>query len=47
MATFGEKTNPAAENGIVLSNLHAGVWLSLVMFVLGVIYIIKYRPGKQ
>ena len=38
--------HPAADTGVVLSKLHAGVWLSLVMFAMGLVYIVKYRPRK-
>ncbi len=37
--------NPAApEAQVVLSNVHAGIWLGLVLFVLGLFYTVKFRP---
>ncbi len=39
--------NPSVESGIVLAQYHAGVWLSLVMLIFGIIYTIKYWPTKS
>jgi len=31
---------------VVLGNLHAGVWWGALLVVLGVVYILKFRPRK-
>jgi hypothetical protein len=31
---------------VVLANLHAPVWWGGMMMVLGLIYLVKFRPGK-
>jgi len=31
---------------VVLSHLHAGVWWGALLVVLGVLYIIKFKPKK-
>jgi len=33
-----------APPGVVLSNLHAGVWWGGFLFVVGLIYTIRFRP---
>lgn len=43
---LGEIANPPARP-VVLANLHAAVWWGALMVVLGVIYIAKFRPGKE
>jgi len=35
----------ATASTVELAQYHAGVWLSLIMFVLGIFYTIKFRPG--
>jgi hypothetical protein len=32
---------------VVLSNLQAGVWWGALLVVLGVVYILKFRPRKN
>lgn len=32
---------------VVLSSLHAGVWWGALLVILGVVYIIKFRPRKN
>ncbi len=32
---------------IVLENLHAGLWWGAVLFILGLVFLIKHRPGKK
>ncbi len=39
--------NPSTESDIVLSQYHSGVWLSLVMLVMGIIYTIKFWPPRK
>jgi len=34
------------DHPVVLSELHAGLWLGLFMLVAGLLYSIKFRPGK-
>jgi hypothetical protein len=36
--------NPPAETTIVLYNLHANVWWGAILFVVGVIYSVCFRP---
>ena len=31
---------------VVLANLHAPVWWGALMLVLGVFYLVKFRPGR-
>ncbi|HWB84570.1 MAG TPA: hypothetical protein VG675_10550 [Bryobacteraceae bacterium] len=38
--------NPAS-HPVVLANLHAAVWWGALLVVLGLIYVIKFRPGKE
>jgi hypothetical protein len=43
-AGIAEIGSPPAN--VVLSNLHAGVWWGALMLALGVLYVVKFRPGK-
>jgi len=36
--------NPPAEITIVLYNLHANVWWGAILFVIGLIYCLYFRP---
>ena len=36
--------NPQADPGIVLFSLHANVWWGAVLFVVGLIYCVMFRP---
>jgi hypothetical protein len=38
---------PPANPGIVLFQLHANVWWGAVLLVLGLVYCIRYRPGRH
>lgn len=38
---------PPANPGIVLFQLHANVWWGAVLLVLGLVYCIRYRPGRR
>ena len=40
-----ELVNPPAHQ-VVLFNLHAAVWWGAVLFVAGIFYCVKFRPGK-
>jgi hypothetical protein len=33
------------KNPVALSHLHADVWWSILLIAVGLIYVIKYRPG--
>ncbi len=35
------------EKQVVLANLHPGIWWGGLMLALGVIYVVKFRPGKE
>lgn len=37
---------PAA-NPVTLSELHSGIWWGAVLFVLGLIYVSKFRPRRN
>ena len=39
--------NPPATTEIVLFNLHAGVWWGAVLLVIGLIYCVKFSPGRS
>jgi hypothetical protein len=38
---------PPANPGVVLFNLHAGVWWGAALLFFGLIYCIKFAPRKQ
>ena len=37
---------PPENPGVVLFDLHAGVWWGALLFISGLIYCIKFAPGK-
>ena len=39
--------NPPIEPGVVLFNLHAGVWWGAVLLAIGLVYCIKFAPGRH
>jgi hypothetical protein len=39
--------NPPMEPGVVLFNLHAGVWWGAVLLAIGLIYCIKFAPRRH
>lgn len=39
--------SPAVQTHVVLARLHAGIWWGLLLVVLGVIYVVLFRPGKK
>lgn len=39
-------SNPPAQK-VVLYELHAGLWWGALLTVLGALYVIKFRPGKD
>ena len=32
---------------LVMANLHPAVWWGFIMLVVGLVYVIKYRPGPR
>lgn len=41
-----ELTGPP-KAGVVLANLHAGIWWGILMTVLGGLYTYRFLPGRQ
>jgi hypothetical protein len=39
--------NPPETPTIVLYNLHANVWFGAILFLIGLIYCLKFAPKKQ
>ena len=39
--------NPPLHPGVVLFNLHAGVWWGAVLLVLGLVYCFKFAPTRR
>ena len=39
--------NPPIEPGVVLFNLHAGVWWGAVLLAIGLVYCIKFAPRRH
>jgi hypothetical protein len=39
--------NPPASPGVVLFNLHANVWWGAILLLVGLVYSIKFAPGKS
>ena len=35
------------EHPVVLADLHAGIWWGVLLTILGVIYVVKFRPGRN
>jgi hypothetical protein len=31
---------------VVLNNLHAGVWWGALLLIIGLVYVILFRPGR-
>lgn len=38
--------HPLKDSQVVLNNLHAGVWWGAFLLIIGLVYIILFRPGK-
>jgi hypothetical protein len=38
---------PARENRVVLFHYHANVWWGALLLIFGLIYCIKYSPGRE
>jgi hypothetical protein len=38
-------SNPAA-HPVVMSDLHAGIWWGALLIALGVVYSLRFRPGR-
>ena len=41
-----ELASPPAQP-VVLANLHSAIWWGALMLALGVLYLVKFRPGKE
>ena len=39
-------SNPAA-HPVVRSDLHAGIWWGVLLIALGVVYSLRFRPGRE
>jgi hypothetical protein len=39
--------NPPLDPGVVLFNLHAGVWWGAVLLAIGLVYCIKFAPRRH
>lgn len=39
--------NPPLHPSVVLFNFHANVWWGALLLVIGVLYCIKFAPGRQ
>jgi hypothetical protein len=39
--------NPPVDPGIVLFNLHANVWWGAALLLIGLIYYVKFAPGRK
>jgi len=37
----------SSEYSVKMANLHAGIWWGALLIVLGLIYLIKFAPGKS
>ncbi len=35
------------QHPVVLANLHAAIWWGALLIALGVLYAVKFRPGKE
>ena len=41
-----EWVNASYPAGVQLTNLHTPVWWGGVLFLIGVLYVVKFRPGR-
>lgn len=39
--------SPSIHTHVVLSKLHAGVWWGCVLFIIGLVYVYNFWPGKN
>jgi hypothetical protein len=39
-------SNPPARE-VVLANLHAGLWWGGLLLALGLLYVVRFRPGRE
>jgi hypothetical protein len=44
-AGFYDKSHPAA-HPVVLAQLHMGIWWGLLLFIIGMIYFVRFYPKK-
>ena len=40
-----ELSNPP-EHPVVMANLHAGIWWGALLTILGLVYTLKFKPGR-
>ncbi len=45
VANLVPATGPEAH--VVLANLHAGIWWGILLFLLGAMYVVLFRPGRR
>jgi len=38
---------PLTDGHIVLGSLHAGVWWGVLLLIIGLFYVLTFRPGKS
>jgi len=41
-----ELFNPSYGSGVVLHQLHPSIWWGALLIILGLMYLIKFKPGK-
>ena len=39
--------NPPVDPGVVLFHLHANLWWGAVLLLMGLVYCIRFAPGRQ
>ncbi len=45
IANLVPETGP--ETHVILANLHAGIWWGALLIVLGLMYVVLFRPGRR
>ena len=46
VAGIYELFNPSFGSGVVLQQLHSSIWWGALLIIIGLIYLIKFKPGK-
>lgn len=44
---FIASLQPITGSHVVLARLHAGIWWGILLFLLGVMYVTLFRPGRM
>jgi len=39
--------SPSPESQVVLSHLHPAIWWGFLMTILGIVYLVLFRPGRK